>query len=80
MELIIAAIEQVGIAAFSISGAITGIRKKMDLFGVILLGIVTAVGGGVLSKSRLYGHCFLRCAGDLFPLCALPAQPQAAAL
>ena len=48
MELIIAAIEQVGIAAFSISGAITGIRKKMDLFGVILLGIVTAVGGGVL--------------------------------
>lgn len=72
MELIIAAIEQVGIAAFSISGAITGIRKKMDLFGVILLGIVTAVGGGVLrdviigetppvglSKSRLYGHCFL---------------------
>lgn len=93
MELIIAAIEQVGIAAFSISGAITGIRKKMDLFGVILLGIVTAVGGrrpagrhhrrdpaGGLSKSRLYGHCFLRCAGDLFPLCALPAQPQAAAL
>lgn len=51
MELIIAAIEQVGIAAFSISGAITGIRKKMDLFGVILLGIVTAVGGGVRGTS-----------------------------
>ena len=48
MDLIIAIIEQVGIAAFSISGALTGIRKKMDLFGVVLLGIVTAVGGGVI--------------------------------
>lgn len=48
MELIIGIIEQVGIAAFSISGALTGIRKKMDLFGVVLLGIVTAVGGGVI--------------------------------
>ena len=48
MDLIIAIIEQVGIVAFSISGAITGIRKKLDLFGVVLLGIVTAVGGGIL--------------------------------
>ena len=48
MDLIIGIIEQVGIAAFSISGALTGIRKKMDLFGVVLLGIVTAVGGGVI--------------------------------
>lgn len=48
MDLIIMIIEQIGIVAFAISGAITGIRKKMDLFGVVLLGIVTAVGGGVL--------------------------------
>lgn len=48
MDLIIAIIEQVGIVAFAISGAITGIQKKMDLFGVVLLGIITAVGGGIL--------------------------------
>lgn len=48
MDLIIGIIEQIGIVAFSISGAITGIRKKLDLFGVLLMGIVTAVGGGVL--------------------------------
>ncbi len=48
MDLIITIIEQVGIAAFAISGAITGIRKQMDLLGVLLLGIVTAVGGGIL--------------------------------
>lgn len=31
----------------SISGAMVGIRKKMDLFGVCVLGVVTATGGGM---------------------------------
>ena len=36
-----------GTIAFSISGAMVGIRKKMDLFGVCVLGVVTATGGGM---------------------------------
>ena len=34
--------------AFSASGAMTGIRKNMDIFGVCILGLTTAVGGGVI--------------------------------
>ncbi len=41
-------LELVGVAAFAVSGATVAIRKKMDLFGVIFLAIVTAIGGGVL--------------------------------
>lgn len=37
-----------GTFAFAISGAIAGVRKDMDLYGVTVLGIVTAVGGGTI--------------------------------
>lgn len=40
--------ELIGTVAFAASGAITGISKKMDILGVTTLGIVTAVGGGVI--------------------------------
>mgnify|MGYP005782348509 CR=1 FL=1 len=40
--------EIIGTVAFSISGAMVGISKKMDIFGVAILGITTAVGGGVI--------------------------------
>lgn len=38
----------IGIAAFSASGAMVGIEKGADIFGVMLLSSVTATGGGVL--------------------------------
>lgn len=37
-----------GTAAFAASGALAGIRRDMDLFGVLMLGMVTATGGGTL--------------------------------
>ena len=40
--------EMIGIASFAISGAMVGIRKQLDFFGVLILGIVTAVGGGII--------------------------------
>lgn len=40
--------ELIGTVAFSISGAMTGLKKNMDLFGVAILGLTTAVGGGML--------------------------------
>ena len=47
--LIVLIIELIGTIAFSISGAMVGIRRKMDIFGVLVLGVVTAVGGGMIS-------------------------------
>ena len=41
-------LEIIGTVAFSVSGAVVGIRKKMDILGVAALGIITAVGGGIL--------------------------------
>ena len=41
-------IEIIGTIAFSVSGAMTGIEKKMDIFGITILGLTTAVGGGII--------------------------------
>ena len=40
--------ELLGTIAFAASGAITGLSKKMDILGVTILGVITAVGGGVI--------------------------------
>ena len=48
MDLLFHIIEIIGTITFAISGALEAIRHKMDLFGVAMLGIVTATGGGVL--------------------------------
>lgn len=37
-----------GTAAFALSGALLGVRKRFDLFGVVVLGAVTATGGGAI--------------------------------
>ena len=41
-------VEVLGTIAFSISGAMLAIDRKMDLFGVLFLGLVTASGGGFI--------------------------------
>lgn len=48
--------EIVGTISFSISGAVTAIKKGMDLFGVIILGLTTAVGGGIIRDLTLGIH------------------------
>ena len=46
-ENILFAIEIIGTVAFAITGVITAVEKKFDIFGAIVLGTVTAVGGGI---------------------------------
>lgn len=48
MEQLFLILELVGTLAFAASGAITGLKKNMDVFGVCILGLTTAVGGGVI--------------------------------
>lgn len=47
-EKILFAIEITGTIAFAITGVITAVEKKLDILGAIVLGTVTAVGGGIL--------------------------------
>lgn len=42
------AIDILGTIAFAISGVLVALHKKMDLFGVLIIAFVTAVGGGSL--------------------------------
>lgn len=47
--------EWLGTAAFAISGAMVAIDTGMDLFGVIFLAMITALGGGTL-RDVLIGY------------------------
>lgn len=48
MDALFAVFEIMGTVSFAISGAMEAIRHGMDLFGVAMLGVITATGGGVL--------------------------------
>ncbi len=41
-------LDLLGTAAFAASGALAGVQRKMDLLGVVVLALVTAVGGGTI--------------------------------
>lgn len=41
-------LDYLGTTAFAASGALKGVRREMDIFGVIVLAAVTAIGGGTL--------------------------------
>lgn len=45
-----------GTAVFAITGALAAGRKHMDIFGVVVLGCVTALGGGTLRDMILGIH------------------------
>ena len=47
-ETILFILEIVGTIAFSISGAFVAIKVKFDIFGVIVIGCITSVGGGII--------------------------------
>ena len=49
-------LEHVGTAVSAISGALAARGKQVDLFGVIVLALVTALGGGTLRDLILNAH------------------------
>ncbi|NPA87170.1 trimeric intracellular cation channel family protein [Caminibacter pacificus] len=40
--------DAIGLSSFSISGAIVGINAGFNIYGVVFLALITAVGGGML--------------------------------
>ncbi|QOG12702.1 trimeric intracellular cation channel family protein [Arcobacter sp. FWKO B] len=40
--------DSIGLCAFSITGSLVGLDAGFNLFGVIILGFVTALGGGII--------------------------------
>ena len=41
-------IDILGTIAFAVSGALTAMKMKLDVFGIFIIGFVTAAGGGTL--------------------------------
>lgn len=48
LETVLFVLELVGIAAFAIAGALRAIEREMDVFGIIVLAAITALGGGFI--------------------------------
>lgn len=55
METLQTAVDLLGTAAFAISGVLVAMEKRLDLFGVVIIAAVTAIGGGTL-RDLLIGH------------------------
>ena len=85
MEELLVFLELLGTAAFAVSGAMTALRRSLDPLGVVVLGLITAVGGGVdfvppvskryggpaFGQHGGHGHSF---SGGPFPLESAPGQ------
>lgn len=46
--LVLSIVDIIGTVAFAVSGVLVGIRNKLDLFGIYVLGMITASGGGII--------------------------------
>jgi uncharacterized membrane protein YeiH len=46
--MVIEILNTVGVIAFSISGALKGEKYRLDILGIVVLGVITAVGGGIM--------------------------------
>ena len=53
---VIYVLDILGTFAFAISGALVALDKKFDIFGVIIIAFVTAVGGGMLRDVLINAH------------------------
>lgn len=54
--LIFEALWIAGILAFAISGALVGVRHNLDLLGVLVVGVSTGIGGGIIRDVILGTH------------------------
>ena len=48
MELLLEYLGLVGSLAFALSGALAAVRKEMDLFGICVIALMPAIGGGTI--------------------------------
>ncbi|VXB98113.1 trimeric intracellular cation channel family protein [Aeromicrobium sp. 9AM] len=47
-DTLLLVLDLAGIAVFASTGALVGVRKELDVFGVTVLALITGLGGGVL--------------------------------
>lgn len=55
IESVLFVLEIAGVVAFAITGVITALEKKFDIFGALVLGVITSVGGGIV-RDMILGY------------------------
>jgi len=70
---IIGICDRAGIVAFAFSGVEVGVQRKLDVFGLLVMGVVTATGGGVM-RDVILGRLPLVLDRDDYLLWALAAS------
>ncbi|WP_198141851.1 trimeric intracellular cation channel family protein [Leucobacter komagatae] len=55
-DVIYEALQLAGILAFALSGALVGVRRNLDILGVVVVGAATGTGGGILRDILLGVH------------------------
>jgi uncharacterized membrane protein YeiH len=48
IELAFFVLEIIGVVAFAMAGALRAVERDMDLFGMAVLAVITALGGGII--------------------------------
>jgi hypothetical protein len=71
-------LDLLGIAVFAASGALTGVQKQLDIFGVVFLAGATGLGGGFI-RDALIGATPAAALGDwrylAVPAASIPPSP-----
>lgn len=47
-EIVMFILEIIGTISFAVSGAVVAIKSRLDIFGVVFIGVITAIGGGIV--------------------------------
>lgn len=55
MDIIWYIFDMIGTIVFAVSGALVGVSRKMDIFGMTVLALATAIGGGIV-RDVLLGY------------------------
>lgn len=48
IDSVITVFEYIGTVSFAVSGALKAVSKKMDILGVVVVAVITAMGGGLI--------------------------------
>jgi uncharacterized membrane protein YeiH len=54
--MLLTALQYLGLVAFAASGSLAAVRTGLDVFGVIVVGLTTALGGGIIRDVLLGIH------------------------